>query len=139
MRSSTACDRRAGFSMMELTCAFAVLTVGVFGALQLQMRALDATRMLRDDALAATALANEIETLRALPFDALSPGVALPFRSGDAVLGRLHAAEGRVDIAETDLAGLRDVRVEVVWSAETGRRAHRSATTRIAALDGGGR
>jgi hypothetical protein len=123
--------------MMELTCAFAVLTVGVFGALQLQMRALDATRVLRDDALAAAALANEIETLRALPFGELRPGAALPFRGDDHMLARLHAAEGRVDIADTGIAGLREVRVEVAWTAETGRRARREATTRIAAMDGG--
>ena len=128
------CKAKAGFTLIEMTCALAVATVGLFGVLQLYSVAMSKTRTVQEYAIATRALGNEIETLRALPFDALEEGTELPFRSATAELERLVNVETTVAIAERseDAPGLKRVRARVRWTGEHGRTISKELITLIA-------
>lgn len=81
--------------------------------------------------LARMAVQNEMETLRALPFDALEPGERNHF-TGDVPAAQLPGALPRVVVQPADLPGLKEVSVTLSWRGENGRRVERSLTTFIA-------
>jgi Tfp pilus assembly protein PilV len=128
----TACPNNRGTSLIELTCAVFLLTLGIFGALTLHLRAMDGTRGLQQQAVALDAVRNEIETLRAADFASLSPGVEQPFRTADSLTSRLFDGRGTVAISATPVPDLVEVSAEVLWKADTGRRARVTLSTRIA-------
>ena len=131
-RSSRA--RKAGFSLMEITCALFVITVGVFGALQMYSLALEKTRAVNEYAIAASVLQNEMETLRALPFEQLADGDTLPFRSATPAVEKLVKAKTSVAVRDRSegTPGLKEVRVSVAWTGDQGRRIEKTLTTLIA-------
>lgn len=124
---------QAGFSMVEACTALAILMVAVLGSVQMYFYGLDKLRAHKEGALATQIVGNEIEHLRAQPYDALAPG-ALPLAATDLSTTGLINAEGGVQI--TDCVGfdggLREVRVRLRWTGEKGRTIERSLTTRIA-------
>lgn len=122
----------AGTSLLELSCALFLVTLGVFGALTLHAQAMSGTRGLHQTAVAFDALRNELETLRATNFDALKLGTAQAFRSDLALLERLVDGAGSVDIEATPLPDLVQVTARVAWTGDTGRRIEQRLTTRIA-------
>ena len=125
-----------GAALFELTCAIFIVTVGVFGALQMQLHTMDKLHALQDYAVAERVLSNEIETLRAMQFDALAPGAGLPLRSDTPLLAKLEEATASVDILpHDDLPGLWEVRVHVTWTIEHRRRVTKEVTTLIARRD----
>ena len=72
---------RGGFTLLELMAALSVLTVGLLGAVQSYHFGLDKIRAMRESAIARGAVQNEIETLRALPFNQLADRENAPFAS----------------------------------------------------------
>ena len=126
--------RSAGFYLNELMCALFLVSAGLLGALQSHTLALEKAKWVSEYAIATRALANEIETLRALPFDALEPGRELPFRSATPELERLVRANATVTIADKsdDAPGLKQVRATVAWRGEHGRRIQKHLVTLVA-------
>lgn len=126
--------REAGFTLLELTCAAFVLTFGVMAVLQLHLTAMQKARVVQENAVADEALQNEIETLRAQPFDSLANGESLPFQSVTPALERLPKAAASVSIADADssVPGLKRVYAQVRWTGENGRLIERRAETLIA-------
>lgn len=125
--------RHAGFSLLELTTAIFILSLGVLGAITMFHYGLDKTRAVHESELAFRALANEIETLRVAPFNELEPGHDLPFRSSGPETDRLHLAEKTVAIAPVPgTPGLAEVTARIRWVGDNGRVIEKSLTTLIA-------
>ena len=127
-------SRRAGSMLIEMSCALFVITVGIFGVLQLYSLGMSKTRTVKEYAVATRALNNEIETLRALPFDALEEGRGLPFRSVCPELEGLRNATPTVAIIDksAETLGMKRVRVRLRWTGEHGRTIDKGLTTLIA-------
>lgn len=134
IRRSSRRRPRSGFSLIELTCALFVITTGIFGVIQLYTLGLDKTKAANEYAIARTAIDNELETLRALPFEELKSGTAKSFRSRTPALEKLVNAKGIVVITDRtgDTRGLKQVEVILRWKGEYGRLIEKSMTTLIA-------
>lgn len=125
--------RKAGMSLLEMSCALFIVTMGLFGVIQMYMTGISNMKTLSEKQVAMRAAENEIETLRALPFAELVPGAALPLRAATAGTEKLHNLSGTVDIAAPDGApDLREVHVCIEWTGEHGRRIRQELTTLIA-------
>lgn len=124
----------AGFSLLELTAAIFVLTVGMFGAVQMYHVGVSKAGAVREAATAATAIDNELETLRATPFEALENGEHGQFVSETPALNSLFKAQPKVLIADYDAEhpDLKRVTVSVRWVGEHGRGIEKGVTTLIA-------
>lgn len=121
---------RGGFSLVELTCAVFVLTVGVFGVIQMFYFGLNKVRALSDAEVAVRAIQNEVEVLRALPFPELGSGT-VGFRSETPETERFVNVKLEVRIEDTG-AALKKVTVSIAWAGDNGRRVEKSVTTLIA-------
>jgi len=90
--------------------------------------------VLKEYALARSALQNEMETLRALPFAVLQEGPAQPFRSVTPGLEKLVNVKTAVSIIDRSEGGtgLKEVRVTLRWTGEHGRLIEKSLATFIA-------
>ena len=125
--------QRSGFMLIELSAALFVATVGAFGAMHLYMLSLDRIRAISEYETALCVLNNEIETLRALPYDGLETGDGLPFHSETPAIERLRLAETTVrieDIGDGTLE-LKRVAARVRWIGEHGRRIEKELVTII--------
>ena len=123
-----------GASLLELTCALFLVTVGAFGALHMYLIGIDKAKGVQEYEIAMQALNNEIESLRAVDFEELKAGTGLPFLSDTPALDRLVNVERNtviVDKAE-ETRGLKQVRVRIRWTGEYGRRIEKNLTTLIA-------
>lgn len=122
---------QAGFTLLELTAAIFVMSVGLFGVVQMFNVGIDKMRYIEEKDLAVRAVQNEIETLRALPRAALAIGEDRPFVSRTPEMERLVDARGSVTVRNrTDAPeALLEVTVRVSWLGEKGRRIEKSATT----------
>ena len=127
--------RREGFTLLELTCALFVITVAGFGALQLYSTAMDRIVDMRDYDVAAEILRNEIETLRALPFNEIHDHMAA--RSGTPALESLHKPELTVAVRPGAYPALKEVTVTLRWQVRQGRQVTRALTTLLADRTGG--
>jgi len=127
-------ESTAGFTLLELSAALFVLTVGLFGVFQLYMFGVHRGRAINEAALANRAAQNEIETLRALPFSQLTPRTEAAFTGDAPNLEGLVNAKGRLTIR--DLPGyhgrLKEATVVVQWRGDRGRRIEKRLTTLIA-------
>ena len=123
-----------GASLLELTCALFVVTLGAFGALHMYMLGMDKTKNVHEYDIAMQALNNEVETLRAVAFDELTVGKELPFVSETPAAERLINVERRAAIVDKtgDTRGLKQVRVHIRWTGEHGRTIEKHLTTLIA-------
>ncbi len=122
---------QAGFTLLELVTALFILVTGLMGALTLFTIGMSKVALVDEYGLARTAVQNEMETLRALPFEALEPGERDHF-TGDVPAAQLPGAQPRVVVRPADLPGLKEVSVTLSWRGENGRRVERSLTTFIA-------
>lgn len=128
-----------GSSLIELTCAIFVISVGLFGVIHIYMRGIEKMQAINEYEAVLCALNNELETLRALPWETLKPGNDLPFRSETPGLERLHLAETRTFInLEQNYTGLKRVTVRIRWIGEHGRRIEKELTTLITRVDATG-
>lgn len=126
--------RNSGFTLIELNCALAVATVGIFGVIGMHLLAIDKAHTIREEDVVQRALSNEIEYLRAQPFAALAEVKRGPFLSRTPGIERLVGAQATVTIADRSEgnAGLKFVRARIVWRGENGRSIMRELITLIA-------
>ncbi len=126
-----------GFSLIELTCAMAVVSIGLGGVLHIYLHGIEKMRAVDEYETALCVLNNEIETLRAQSWDALEPGAGLPFRSAPLIEG-LHLAETQVTIQDAfnGQPGLKQATARIRWIGEHGRPIEKELTTLIAQTDG---
>ena len=129
--------RRAGFSLIELSTALFVVTVGTFGVITMFFYGLNEVRAIADSRVAVRAVQNELETRRALPFDQLTPGES-PFLSKTPEIDRLESLRATVIVADQTLAtpgrsgGLRSITATVNWVGEHGRPIEKHLSTLVA-------
>ena len=123
-----------GASLIELSCAIFLVTTGMFGGIHLYIQSLDRMREVNEYEAALCALSNELETLRALPYNSLAPGQDLPFRSDTPGLDKLRLAWARVTVIEMDgsSTGLKQVAASVRWVGAGGRIIEKALITLIA-------
>jgi len=122
----------AGLSLVETTCALFVATAGIFGVMQMHTTAISKTKAIAEYGIATEALNNELETRKALPFDALEPGSDQPFISDTPRLEHLHSARTTVDIRPVpDNNNLKEIRARIQWRGEHGRNIEKSFVTLI--------
>jgi hypothetical protein len=117
-------DSRAGIALLELVTALLIVTIGLFGVIQMYQVGIGRIQEAQRMALAVRLIDNEIETLRSMPFGALQDGEDMPWVTGADIIG-LHDAAGGVDVAA--FAGddrLKQVSVRLAWreGARTVRR-----------------
>jgi Tfp pilus assembly protein PilV len=120
-------------SLIELTAALFVLTVGMFGVIQMYHFGLDKMHALNETTIAIHAIQNEIETLRSQPFSELHNTDKAQFVSETPALSRLVNAEPNVTITDYGEASkrLKHVTVSIRWIGENGRTIQKTATTLI--------
>lgn len=137
MRTRMRTQGQRGASLVELTCAIFVISLGGFGALQMFSHATGETATFRDHEMATEILSNEIEARRAAGFAALAPGEGQPFISASPALEWLAEAEARVDVIDRSAGnrGLLELRVRLRWLVAHRRYAEREMTTLIARRD----
>lgn len=125
---------RRGAALLEVSCALFIVTVGLFGVLQMYTSALNHTRYLLESDLAQNILENEVETLHGAGFDALNVGTTSAFHTESEALRRLHDAHTRVTVAPTAGAErfAKTITLTVTWTGRTGRTITRSISTIVA-------
>ena len=125
---------RAGLTLIELIAALFVLTVGMFGVIQMYHFGLDKMRALNEYAIAMRAIQNEVETLRSVPFSQLDNTDSGQFRSETPELAMLVNATPTVSITDYDggRKRLKQVTVSLRWTGEHGRTIEKKVTTLIA-------
>ena len=120
----------AGFTLLELSCAIFILTIGVFGVIEMFYFGLNKVRALSEADVAMRAVQNEVEVLRGVPFAEL--GIETTgFRSVTPETERLMNATPEVRIEDAGTA-LKKVVVSIAWTGENGRRVEKGVTTLIA-------
>ena len=125
---------RAGTTLIELVAALFVITIGLFGVIEMYHFGIDKMHALNEYKIAMRAVQNEIETLRALPFSELRNTDDGDFRSETPEVATLVNATPEVII--TDYTGtenrLKHVEVSLKWTGEHGRTIEKRVTTLIA-------
>ena len=90
--------RDRGFTLLETIAALFVLTVGLFAVFQMFLYGLGKLHALSERETALLAIQNEVEALRAQPYEALSDVEEGPFISTTPGFEKLHLAQGLVTI-----------------------------------------
>jgi Tfp pilus assembly protein PilV len=123
-----------GTSLIELTAALFVLTVGMFGVIQMYHFGLNKMHALNETTVAVQALQNEIETLRSVPFSELRNTDKGRFVSETPALSRLVNAKPAVTITDYGDSSkrLKRITVSITWTGENGRTIQKTVTTLIA-------
>ncbi len=131
-RNNNPRGRHRGSAHIEMLCALFVITVGALGAIQMHVRGMDGTKAVNEYGIALRALNNELETLRATPFNALENGHH-PFRSQTPELERLVRPKAVCSIKDcTGVPELKEVQVSLRWTGGHGRLIEKQLTTLIA-------
>lgn len=127
-------NRARGMALLESVTALFVAVVGLTGTLQMFQFSVDKIRTVEQYAIAGRVLQNELETLRAQPYDSLVESERREFLSASPELEALPVAEAYCVVRPGAAmpARIREVTVVVAWSTEHGRRAERRLTTLIA-------
>ena len=125
---------RSGFALIEMIAALAVVTGGVFVMVQMLQNQVTASRAFVETQAVTTALQNEVEVLRTMPFAQLSDRRDAPFTRAPEGLDRLAAVQPALTIgpAPDGTPGLKEVRVRIAWKGDKGRRMTKTLTTLIA-------
>jgi len=133
-RNKRLLKNQSGMSLIELTAALFVLTVGMFGVIQMYHFGLNKMHALNETTVAMHAIQNEIETLRSLPFPELHNTDKGSFVSETPELSRLVNAKPNVTITDYAEASkrLKHITVSITWTGENGRTIQKSVTTLIA-------
>lgn len=127
-------NRTRGVALLECVTALFIAVVGLMGTLQMFQYSVDKIRTVEQYAIAGRVLQNELETLRAQPYEALADSGRREFLSVSPELEVLPAAEAYsvIQPGAATPARTREITVVVAWSTEHGRRAERRLTTLIA-------
>jgi len=128
------CGGKDGFLLIELVIAIAVFAVGIAGVITSYNFAMDKLRVLKESGIADRVVQDEIERLRALPFEQLADCENTPIAVTNPEFEELAYAEATATVAPADAPGLALKRVHVLvsWRGDAGRITHRSADTLIA-------
>jgi len=119
--------------MLEVITALFIVTFGIFSVLTMYHVGMAKARALREHGLVMNALENELEGLRAMPFETLPRDWNGAFHATAPDLGALVNAHPRVRIQPFEnRQDLLDVRASIRWSGEHGRTIEKSLTTLIA-------
>ncbi|MEK7793751.1 MAG: hypothetical protein AAB353_04435 [Candidatus Hydrogenedentota bacterium] len=116
-RASTA----EGFSLLELTTAFFLLTTCAFGMVQMFHVGVWSARAANERQIALRAIQNELETLRATPLGQIAIGNALPFISHTPELETLRLAKPELTVEVDSALPLLHIRATIRWITENGR------------------
>jgi len=114
-----------------MVVALFLLTSGMLSAIQVYHVGVGKTKATAETATALAAVVNELETLRAQPFESLHEADAAPFISEAPELGNLPDAHASVTIrayGDPRLA-LKEVTARVRWCGEHGRLIEKRMTT----------
>lgn len=122
-----------GASYLELTASLFILSVGILGSFQLFHFTLDRMRVVKEDGIAMCAVQNEIEWLRARPFEEIALGEG-PFASSTPETSQLVNAQSRVqvDFVNPMQPDLKRVEAIVTWRGDQGRTVTRRVVTLLA-------
>ena len=128
---------KQGFSLLELTAALSLLTLGVSGTIQMYFFSVAKTQAIQEGTIAFRAATNEVEALRGQPFSELEPVAERPFVTNTPELVTLHQAHSTVQILDRSSEGvaLREIAARVTWVGEHGRRIEKRVTTLMTDLD----
>jgi len=132
MRCSTpsrALASSRGYSLLELLTAFAVLSMGVFGALQLHSRSMEGLHAIEEDRACLEVLSNALERVRAVGHAPAASGEVVSIGQEDSRFARLHQAEAWLRVEEATVPGLVTLYAEARWIGERGRLRERSIVT----------
>ena len=114
-------ERNEGFSLLELTTAFFLLTTCAFGMVQMFHVGVWSARAANERQIALRAIRNELETLRAMPSEQISIGEDQPFTSHTPELETLRLATPKLSIEADPALPLFHVRASIRWITENGR------------------
>ncbi len=134
IQNGRARGNQKGFSLIELSAALFILTVGLFGVIQMYHFGLDKLNAVREFTLATQAIQNEIETLRTMPFSSLENGERQGFIAAVPELETLVQVSPTVSIRDfiEGRGEVKEVTVRIKWIGEHGRVIEKSLTTLIA-------
>jgi len=126
--------KSSGFALIELIAALFILTVGMFGVIQMYHFGMAKMCAMNESSIAIRAVRNEVETLRAVPFDELQNVESGPFRSEMPAVAELGNVVPAVTIKDygDGTQRLKEVTVAVEWTGEHGRTIRKRVTTLIA-------
>jgi len=127
IRTKRQCCR--GLTVLETAVALFVIMVGVLGMFQAIQTAFNHGRYLDERNAAMTAVINELETLRAVPFSSLENG-RQEFRSHTPRALALPEGTGMVQVSDF-AEGLKEVCVRYEWLGPNGRRTNQEITSLI--------
>lgn len=127
-------DGQGGFLLVELVVAISVFAVGIAGIITSYNYGMDKLRTLKETTIAERVIQDEIERLRALPFDQLADCEGAPVAVSNPEFGELVQGTAVLTVAPADAPGLalKQVHVSVRWRGDSGRVIHRSVATFIA-------
>ena len=124
--------RRTGYTLIELVTAMGVLGMGVFAIVTSFHYGLEKVRAMKEMHTAQTVAQNQLEQLRAVPFDEIKETEFAPMPPMPALERLVKASvEKRVRVYGEAKLGLREVEVRVSWVGDSGRPMHASALTLI--------
>jgi len=129
----------AGVSLLEILAALFVFSIGLLGSLKMYDVMLDKVRAMRENDIAVCALQNEMETLRAMPFEALAERTGAPFVSHTPDIEQLVQVLPTVDVrpyGQPALA-LKEVHISVRWRGDNGRVIEKTLSTLIGKKEAG--
>ena len=126
--------KNTGFALIELIAALFILTVGMFGVIQMYHFGMAKMRAMNESDVAIRAVRNEIETLRSVPFDELQNVEDVPFRNETPAMADLVNVVPAVTVKDygDGVGRLKEVTVAIAWTGEHGRTIRKSVTTLIA-------
>lgn len=122
--------RDSGMSMLEMTAALFVFSVGLMAAFQTFHYTLARMRVLKENAIATRAIQNEIEAIRGGARISLTPG-ELDFTDSGADLDHLKDAKATINVRpyEGGMQGLFVLEARVEWIGDQARPMENSVTT----------
>jgi len=124
--------RRTGYTLLELLTAMGLLGIGVFAITTSFHYGLEKVRAMQEMHTAQTAAQNQLEQLRAAPFNELKLTKNTPLPTTSALDSLVKASMSKcVQTYGDPKLGLREVKVRVDWIGDGGRVMHASALTLI--------
>lgn len=122
--------KQSGFTLMEVTAAVFVMSVGIFAAFDLYFRCMEGTSAMIEERTALSIVRSEVAWLEGAPD--LDAGT-YPIRGTSTMMERLPEGTGVVELSpRNDLApDLLEAKVSVTWQVRTGRMATREVTTLV--------
>jgi len=120
--------------MIELIVALFVVTFGVFAVLNMYHFGMDKSRALRENTLVMNELQNEIDTLRAMPFNELPVNWDAGFLATAPQQDRLAGLEPSLVIRPfaQEKKDLLEISASIKWRGDNGRVIKKTLTTLIA-------